>query len=235
MTAQDMVAIYQALVAAFDGVPVHRSWPQTQVETPAVFFRLLSWQRRNDGSCLTTVLVQLRVPYPAMGDQLMPDALAALLPLGYALAQAEDGMDYDSGAFLRSLRLTRLQDAPTGPQTQFSGLSVQDMLGDTHPLQNITSIALLPFQQQFMETAAITARQQSYLPLKWQGAQLTVKAAYLATCPAQLRLVQAFTQGSQLAFTLHQGGAAKQQTALVQQVLHLPTGFQAQLKITSIP
>ena len=114
MTAADMIAIYNALRGALS-IAVFRAWPQIPSPLPGCAFSLQSWQRLDDGSARTDILVSFRANSPEANDGYTADARTALQPLGYALSRAEDAVEYDTGFFLRNLVFTAWADVPVIP------------------------------------------------------------------------------------------------------------------------
>lgn len=123
MTVAIMAAAFAALQAALP-VPVTRAWPQSPPALPGCAFRLLSWQRAEDGTAIVSLLVLLRVKKPEDGDAYSSLAQTAMHNLGYIIDQASDELDEASGFFLRSLTFTGRQAAPLKPNVITPGFQI---------------------------------------------------------------------------------------------------------------
>lgn len=212
MTAADMIAIYNALKGALS-IAVFRAWPQIPSPLPGCAFSLRSWDRLEDGSARTDILVSFRANSPEANDGYTAAARTALQPLGYALTHAEDGVEYDTGFFLRDLVFSALADVPVvpdppiPPEVQYPLLFRVRSADDTAwlALPSPLDFSFAPAVRQALVTQPLSVS-SLLLPALDAGplapGSVTVSAAFVYQDPAGDRLQQLFHSRTDAPFTI---------------------------------
>ena len=104
---QALETVYQALVAAFPVqfalTKISRAWPQIKPPLPSISFYLSSWQTPVKGCLSIGVALLIRAGDPIGCDEYSAVCAIALAGIGYALLDARDGAEEDTGCYLKQL------------------------------------------------------------------------------------------------------------------------------------
>ncbi len=144
MTIATMREVYLALQSGLS-IPVSRSWPQTPPALPGCTFHLNAWERQSDGAAQVSFRVFLRTEQNEEADSHTQSAITAMLTLGYVLYQAQDGVEEQTGVFLRTLTFLGTQAAPLKPPDASPDFHVAVFgAGQWHHLPEPASFLLIP-------------------------------------------------------------------------------------------
>lgn len=198
-------AVYTALKTGLT-IPVSRSWPQSPPGLPGCTFHLHSWVRKPDGAAELSFKIILRVNFQEEGDRYTEQALTAMLTLGYVLWEASDGIEEDTGVFLRTLIFTGVLSAPTKPPDASPDFHLSVFgEGAWHSLPEPAVFTLEPAARELISPQSPLSNADLLPPFALKTikpATLLVKAPYAPDLTAVRLLRAAFRAGDEVLLKL---------------------------------
>ncbi len=221
-----MTSVYTALK---NGVScaVSRAWPDRDPILPSLSFRLLSWNRQDDGSALAVFAVQIRAINPAYCDELAEDAEAAMLSIGFALSGASDDVEPDTGFPLKLLEFSAvLGGVAVAPMT----LSIY-ATGAYRAVNGLSVFKIDPAEAPLISSAAASSLTAPFLAGRVRLPRLTVSGLWIPADAGQLAVATVFSSGASASFTFARSPLSAVFDARVMSFAALPSGFTAALQI----